>query len=45
MKDHKYNESEWEILLNDAGIKTQASTFLIQFKQFLNEWKIFCKKY
>ncbi len=45
MKDCKYNESDWEILLNEAGIKTQASTFLIQFKQFLNDWKIFCKKY
>ena len=45
LKDSKYNESNWESLLNDAGIKTQASTFLIQFKQFLNDWKLFCKKY
>jgi NAD-dependent DNA ligase len=45
MKDYKYNESTWESSLNNAGIKTQASTFLIQFKQFLNDWKVFCKKY
>jgi len=45
IKNLKYNASNWENLLNDAGIKTQASTFLTQFEQFLNDWGSFCKKY
>jgi len=40
------DESNWEILLNNVGIKTQASTFITQFKLFLkSEWKLFCNKF
>ena len=40
------DELKWETLLNNVGIKTQATTFIEQFKLFLNsEWKSFCKKF
>jgi NAD-dependent DNA ligase len=40
------DETKWETLLNNVGIKTQASTFIEQFKLFINSgWKAFCKKF